>query len=89
VPPVVGPLTAGPLGNHGIPVRVPVERDGELRYVLSAVVRPEAILRVVSEQRVPDDWIVSVFDRNGLAHRPLARARSASSAPRRRRRCRR
>jgi len=63
--PVVGPLTRGALGNWGIPVRVPVERDGELRYVLSAVVRPEAILRVVSEQRVPDDWIVSVFDSNG------------------------
>jgi hypothetical protein len=62
--PVVGPLTRGPLGNFGIPVRVPVESDGELRYVLSAVVRPEAILRVVSEQRVPGDWIVSVFDSN-------------------------
>jgi signal transduction histidine kinase len=62
--PVVGPLTRGPLGNWGIAVRVPVERDGELRYVLSAVVRPEAILRVVSEQRVPGDWIVSVFDSN-------------------------
>jgi len=63
--PVVGPLMRGPLGEWGIRVRVPVERDGELRYVLSAVVRPEAILRVVSEQRVPGDWIVSVFDSNG------------------------
>ena len=64
--PVVGPLTRGPLGNWGIAVRVPIERDGELRYVLSAVVKPEAILRVVNAQRVPDDWIVSVFDSNGI-----------------------
>ncbi|HSC65713.1 MAG TPA: ATP-binding protein [Caldimonas sp.] len=63
---VVGPLTRGPTGNPGIPVRVPIEHDGELRYVLSAVVRPEAILRVVNAQRVPDDWIVSVFDSNGV-----------------------
>jgi len=63
--PVVGPLIRGPRGNYGIPVRVPVDRDGELRYVLSAVVRPDAILRVVNEQRVPLDWIVSVFDSNG------------------------
>ncbi len=63
--PVVGPLTRGPLANYGIPVRVPVERDGKLRYVLSAIVRPEAILRVVNAQRVPDDWIVSVFDSRG------------------------
>ncbi|MEO8310858.1 MAG: ATP-binding protein [Caldimonas sp.] len=60
--PVVGPLARGPRGNLGIPVRVPVERDGKLRYVLTAIVRPEAILRVVDEQRVPNDWIVSVFD---------------------------
>ena len=87
--PVVGSLTRGPLGNFGVPVRVPVERDGQLRYVLSAVVRPEAILRVVSEQRVPDDWIVSVFDGEQRPRRPLARARSATSARRLRRRCRR
>ena len=62
--PVVGPISRGPLGNFGIPVRVPVLRDGKVRYVLSAIVRPEAILRVVREQRIPDDWIVSVFDAN-------------------------
>src|SRR5450631_404667 len=42
--PVVGSLARGPRGNAGIPVRVPVERNGELRYILTAVVRPEAIL---------------------------------------------
>ncbi|HWK83537.1 MAG TPA: ATP-binding protein [Caldimonas sp.] len=60
--PVIGSLARGPRGNAGVPVRVPVERNGELRYVLTAVVRPEAILRVIQEQRVPDAWVVSVFD---------------------------
>ncbi|HEY2558645.1 MAG TPA: ATP-binding protein [Caldimonas sp.] len=60
--PIVGSLTPGRLGNLGIPVRVPVLQDGRVRYVLSAIVRPEAILRVVNQQRVPEDWIVSVFD---------------------------
>jgi len=60
--PVVGTLRRGLLGKFGVPVRVPVLQDGEVRYVLSAVVRPEAILRVVRQQRIPDDWIVSVFD---------------------------
>ena len=64
--PVVGSLERGPHGNLGVPVRVPVLRDGQVRYVLTAVVRPEAILRVVSEQRVPADWIVSVFDANNV-----------------------
>jgi hypothetical protein len=64
--PVVGSLKRGPLGNLGVPVRVPVVRDGQVRYVLTAVVRPETILRVVNEQRVPADWIVSVFDANNV-----------------------
>jgi len=64
--PVVGSLKRGPLGNLGVPVRVPVLRDGQVRYVLTAVVRPETILRVVNEQRVPADWVVSVFDANNV-----------------------
>jgi signal transduction histidine kinase/ActR/RegA family two-component response regulator len=70
--PAVGPLSRGVRGNDGIPVRVPVVRDGKLRYVLSAIVRPDAILRVVNQQRVPDDWIVSVFDSH---HARVARSR--------------
>jgi hypothetical protein len=64
--PVVGSLKRGPLGNLGVPVRVPVVRAGQVGYVLTAVVRPETILRVVNEQRVPADWIVSVFDANNI-----------------------
>ena len=64
--PAVGPLTTGPTGYRGVPVRVPVVRDGMLRYVLSAVVKPEAIVAVVNRQRIPADWIVSVFDANNL-----------------------
>ncbi len=62
--PVVGSLARGTHGSAGIAVRVPVERHGELLYVLSAVVRPEAILQVIKEQRIPDEWVVSVFDAN-------------------------
>ena len=60
--PAVGSLARGPGGEPGVPVRIPVTRDGELRYVLTAVVKPDAILRVIQRQRVPPDWIVSVFD---------------------------
>ncbi len=70
--PSVGGLIKGRADRFGIPVRVPVSRDGTLRYVLSAVLRPDAILQVVQRQQVPDDWIVSVFDAAG--HR-VARSR--------------
>ncbi|OAI51095.1 hypothetical protein AYO46_01950 [Betaproteobacteria bacterium SCGC AG-212-J23] len=60
--PVIGYLRRGPRGELGIPVRVPVIRDGELRYVLTAALKPDAILDVVTRQKVPPDWLVSVFD---------------------------
>lgn len=71
--PVVGTMRRGQRGEFGVPVRVPVMREGKLRYVLTAVVSPEAILSVVMRQRVPDAWIVSVFD-GKLAR--VARSRS-------------
>jgi len=64
--PAVGRLTSGPLGSRGIPVGVPVMRDGTLRYVLTAIVKAEAIVAVVDRQRIPPDWIVSVFDSDNV-----------------------
>src|SRR6185437_2723296 len=63
--PTVGSLMIGPSGAAGIPVRVPVLRDGELRYILTAVVQPQAIVRLIGQQRIPDAWVVSVFDAKG------------------------
>ncbi|HEY2188884.1 MAG TPA: cache domain-containing protein [Caldimonas sp.] len=60
--PLIGQLMRGPEGDFGFAVRVPVLQEDRVRYVLSAVLRPEAILRVISRQRVPTDWVVSVFD---------------------------
>ncbi len=71
--PVIGRLARGPRGNFALPARVPVLREGQLRYVLTAVLRPETITRVVQRQRVPDDWVVSVFDEQGVL---VARSRS-------------
>ncbi|MEP7056796.1 MAG: ATP-binding protein [Caldimonas sp.] len=62
--PTVGTLARGPKGDVGVPVRIPIVRSGEVAYVLTAVVRPEAIVQVVMKQRPPTDWIVSIFDAN-------------------------
>jgi signal transduction histidine kinase len=59
---VIGNLQTGRRGNTMFTVRVPVVREGGLRYVLTAVVKPDAILEVVQRQRVPEGWVVSVFD---------------------------
>lgn len=52
-------------GGHILYLRAPVIRDGALRYVISAVVNPSAILAIVKRQRVPADWVISVFDAHG------------------------
>ena len=70
---LVGPLRRGPRGEFGVPVRVPVMRDGGLRFVLTGVINPEAFLEVVSRQHVPEDWVVSVFDAKGTR---VARSRA-------------
>src|SRR5206468_1760361 len=71
--PAVGNLAKGLDGSLLFPVRVPVLRNGELRYVLTAVVKPEEILDVVKRQQVPSDWVISIFDANGLR---VARSRA-------------
>ena len=62
--PVIGDLTFGPVtGQYDVPVRVPVLRQGELVYVLTAVIRPASLVPVLARQRIPGDWVSSVFDR--------------------------
>jgi signal transduction histidine kinase/ActR/RegA family two-component response regulator len=71
--PVVGNLARSPEGAWLFPVRVPVLRGGELRYVLTALVEPEKIHGVLTRQRVPRNWVISIVDANGLR---VARSRA-------------
>lgn len=62
--PVVGDMAHGPVSQRMVfSVRVPVHVDGELRYVLSAVVNPAMIQQLLVEQRFPADWVGAVVDR--------------------------
>jgi signal transduction histidine kinase len=67
--PVVGDLARG-RGSQGVlafPVRVPVLRDGKLRYVLTAVITPEAIGSLVThEVTAPEEWTRTVVDGKGI-----------------------
>ena len=64
--PAVGALARGPGTQLAVPVRVPVIRAGELRYVLTAAVKPDDFVDIINRQRVPGDWVVSVFDVNNI-----------------------
>jgi hypothetical protein len=61
---VVGALTKGPGGRFAFPVRVPAVADGRMTHVLTAVVSPDWALELLRKQNVPQEWVISVFDRN-------------------------
>jgi hypothetical protein len=64
--PAIGGLTQGRTPVLAVPVRVPVLHDGQVRYVLTAALRPEAFLEVLNRQRIPAAWVVSVFDAHNM-----------------------
>jgi len=61
---VVPPQRGGP--EHLVPVRVPVERDGRLKYAVSAIVNVESLARVIPPQ-LPnsEEWTRSILDTEG------------------------
>jgi signal transduction histidine kinase len=64
--PVISDLAMGRVRKEvGFAARVPVMRNGEIAYVLSAGINPDSILRIVEAQRLPPEWVGAVLDRNG------------------------
>ncbi|HUF93183.1 MAG TPA: sensor histidine kinase [Candidatus Limnocylindria bacterium] len=61
--PVVGGVAPEGGGDGGaFAVRVPVRRGGAVTYVLSAIVSPVVITRVLAEQDLPPGWLGYVVD---------------------------
>ncbi|MES1242607.1 MAG: sensor histidine kinase [Acidobacteriota bacterium] len=72
--PVVGPLTLGRLGRWAFPVRVPVVRDGRLKYVLTAAVTPSAFSELIARQSpAQEEWTRTIADHKDVV---VARTRS-------------
>ncbi|GAB4379430.1 MAG: hypothetical protein Kow00121_33560 [Elainellaceae cyanobacterium] len=66
--PTVGNLARGRLeGNLAVPVRIPVLRDDNLQYVLTAIITQQAIAEVASSQtRIDGEWTRTVVDGKGV-----------------------
>src|SRR5687767_6876615 len=54
-------------------VRVPVVHGANVRYVVTALVRPDAIRDALTRLELPSDWVISIIDANG---RRVARSRA-------------
>src|SRR5204863_3461417 len=63
--PVVGEIVMDPVMKQwSFAVRVPVIREGTIKYVFSAAVRPDAIAKIIKAQNLGADWGAAVLDRN-------------------------
>jgi PAS domain S-box-containing protein len=61
--PAIGTVTPGPLSQRpGVPVRVPVVRKGEVKYVLTAVVDPASFNQILDAQKLPGNWTIGLVD---------------------------
>ncbi|AKJ27157.1 ATP-binding protein [Caldimonas brevitalea] len=60
------------IGAHAFAVRVPVQQRGEVALVLTAIVRPDAMLDVLKQQQIPEPSVVVILDQQD---RIVARSR--------------
>jgi signal transduction histidine kinase/ActR/RegA family two-component response regulator len=54
-----------PSSPPGVPIRVPVNVQGRIAYVLTALVRPDSFQDIIRQQRLPEGWISGIVDANG------------------------
>jgi len=62
---VVGRMILGARGRAAAAVRIPITDGHAHAYVLSAVVKPDRILRVIERQQAPSDSLIAVIDASG------------------------
>ncbi len=63
--PVAGSVVRGKGGRAAFPVRVPVENSLGRDYILSAVIRPDRMLRVIERQKAPASSVIGIMDVSG------------------------
>ncbi len=63
--PLAGRMAVGKGGRAAFPVRVPASDDAGRRYVLSAVIQPGRMLRVLERQQAPASSVIAIMDGGG------------------------
>ena len=64
--PLVSDLFMAPIGRrHDFSLQVPVEIDGQIRYFLSMGIGASSLQRLMEQQRMPAEWLVTIVDRQG------------------------
>ena len=80
--PAVGRIQRGPNREPAFVLRAPVIRNGEVKYVVSAVVTPDAIADLLMKVRLDPAWIGTVIDREGYVVARTAGPKSSGRSSR-------
>jgi len=79
----VGDVVFRPLARtYGIPIRLPIVRDGAVTHVLTAIVDPAQFQLLIDAQKLPPEWVSGLVDQAGhfIAREPVrSNAEAASS----------
>jgi signal transduction histidine kinase len=80
--PVAGRVALGPRGRYAFPVRLPFEDAAGRDYVLSAVIQPGRMLRVIERQKVPTSSVIAILDSAGkIVARSKRQAQAVGATP--------
>ena len=72
--PAVGNFSALIANEANVSLYVPVLRQDKVKYVLTAVVGPQAFAAILAQQKLPADWVGAIFDQKKII---VARTRSS------------
>lgn len=62
--PAILQLVKGPTSGWAFGARVPVLRQGEVQYVLTAIIEPSRVGAIMAEQKLPNSWLGVILDQN-------------------------
>ncbi len=80
--PLAGRVAIGKGGRAAFPVRVPVSDDAGRRYVLTAVIQPGRMLRVLERQKFPASSVIAIMDDSGaIVARSKGQAHAVGGPP--------
>ncbi|MGH7854905.1 MAG: ATP-binding protein, partial [Candidatus Binatia bacterium] len=72
--PMIGDFPGADSEEGGINVHVPVVRDRTIIYILSAAIDPRVFTEILAQQKIPGEWLGTLFDAKRLI---IARSREA------------
>lgn len=79
--PIAGGVMRGPGGRYAFPVRIPVSDRAGRDYILSAVIQPGRILRVIEHQKAPPSSVIAVIGGGAIVARSKGQEQAVGKPP--------